>query len=74
MLYNIQKEYDYDGVWYAVYVDGQQISGFRDQGDANLFGKWYTDSSEGYKNARKYGACGFNNVIRPPCMGGENGG
>ena len=60
MLYSISKEYDNDGVWYTVYVNGQQVSGFRDQGDAYLFGEWYTDSNQGYANANKYGICGDN--------------
>lgn len=74
MFYNIQKEYDYNGMWYAVYVNGQQISGFRDQGDADLFARWYTDPNEGYANAQKYGVCSNNPNIQSPCLGGESGG
>lgn len=39
----VKKEHDYDGIWFMVYVNGQSITGFRDNMDAHVYGAWYTN-------------------------------
>ena len=55
--YIVKQEDCWDGTWFAVYVNGQYVSAFRESGDAHFYGLWCANPDRSHKNERPQGVC-----------------
>jgi hypothetical protein len=61
-MLEIHEQKDSNGYWFMVYLNGQPIDGFRDPGDAHLFGRWFAsrDSTTQYEYVKDVCSQGTN--------------
>ena len=59
--YTVKQEDCWDGTWFAVYVNGQYVSAFRESGDAHFYGTWCANPNRTDKNERQESVHGSSN-------------